>query len=176
MPDTNATAYLCKDDGQIPNNPTLPILIYPAAVDLSSAASDPASAFEALFAQNGWTRGCWRNGIYPFPDYHSTAHEVLGIAAGHAEVRLGGQTGQVFTVKAGDIALLPAGCGHQNLGASSDLLVVGAYPPGPDWDLCRGEPGERPSAIENIAKVPLPTTDPVGGTQGPVIEHWLNQD
>ena len=152
------------------------MLLYPSAIDLSTNPSDPAPLFERLFAQNGWTGGCWRNGIYPFPHYHSTAHEVLGIAAGHAEVRLGGQTGQVFTVKAGDVALLPAGCGHQNLGASSDLLVVGAYPPGPDWDLCRGEPGERPSAIENIAKVPLPATDPVGRTQGPVIEHWLNQD
>jgi uncharacterized protein YjlB len=42
--------------------------------------------------------------------------------------------------------------------------------------IIRGEPGERPSAIENIAKVPLPATDPVGRTQGPVIESWLNQD
>ena len=172
----HATPHLFADDGPIPNNPTLPMLLYPSAIDLSTNPSDPAALFERLFAQNGWIGGCWRNGIYPFPHYHSTAHEVLGIAAGHAEVRLGGQTGQVFTVKAGDVALLPAGCGHQNLGASSDLLVVGAYPPGPDWDLCRGEPGERPSAIENIAKVPLPATDPVGGTQGPVIEHWLNQD
>lgn len=172
----HANPHLFTDDGHIPNNPTLPMLFYPSAIDLSTNPSDPAAPLERLFAQNGWTVGCWRNGIYPFPHYHSTAHEVLGIAAGHAEVRLGGQTGQVFTVKAGDVALLPAGCGHQNLGASSDLLVVGAYPPGPDWDLCRGELGERPSAIENIAKVPLPATDPVGGTQGPVIEHWLNQD
>jgi uncharacterized protein YjlB len=79
----------------------------------------------------------------------------------------------VLTVKAGDVALLPAGCGHQNLGATSDLLVVGAYPPGSDWDLCRGEAGERPRVIENIANVPLPATDPVGGLEGPVIEHWL---
>ena len=174
MPNATATAYHFTDDGSIPNNPTLPMLVYPSAVDLSSA-SDPAAPFEHLFTQNHWTGGSWRNGIYPFPHYHSTAHEVLGIARGQAEVRFGGQTGVVLTVKAGDVALLPAGCGHQNLGATSDLLVVGAYPPGPDWDLCRGERGERPRVIDNIANVPLPITDPVGGEQGPVIEHWLKQ-
>jgi len=172
----HATPHLFTDDGYIPNNPTLPMLLYPSAIDLSTNPSDPAALFEHLFTQNGWSSGCWRNGIYPFPHYHSTAHEVLGIAAGQAEVLLGGRNGQVFTVGAGDVALLPAGCGHQNLSASSDLLVVGAYPPGPDWDLCRGEARERPSAIENIANVPLPTTDPVAGIQGPVIKYWLNKD
>ncbi len=171
----NANRYLFTDDGSIPNNSTLPVLVYPSAVDLSSHAADPASAFELLFAKNGWTGGLWRNGIYSFPHYHSTAHEVLGIARGRAEVRLGGQTGKTLTVEAGDVALLPAGCGHENLGASPDLLVVGAYPPGPAWDLCRGEPGKRPRVIENIARVPLPATDPVGGAEGPVIEYWLKR-
>ena len=172
MPD--ATPCYFSGDGSIPNNPSLPMLVYPAAVDTSSS-SDPAALFEQLFAQNGWTGGAWRNGIYPFPHYHSTAHEVLGIARGHADVRFGGQTGTVLTVTAGDIALLPAGCGHQNLGASPDLLVVGAYPPGPDWDLCRGESGERRHAPANIANVPLPETDPVGGAAGPVIQYWLQR-
>ena len=167
---TDATPYHFKDDGSIPNNPTLPMLVYAAALD--PAGSDLATAFEKLFAANQWTGGSWRNGIYSFPHYHSTAHEVLGIARGHAQVRFGGQTGLELTVSAGDVALLPAGCGHQNLGASADLLVVGAYPPGPDWDLCRGEAGERPRALDNISRVPLPTTDPVGCRQGPVIEHW----
>ena len=170
-----ATAYYFADAGSIPNNPTLPMLIYPSAIDPTSALADAATAFEDLFAQNHWTGGSWRNGIYSFPHYHSTAHEILGIASGRAELRLGGETGTVLTVQAGDAALLPAGCGHQNLGASSDLLGVGAYPPGPDWDLCRGEPGERTLVRENIARVPLPKTDPVGGQQGPVFEYWLKR-
>ena len=92
MPD--ATPYFFTDDGSIPNNPTLPMLVYPAAVDTS---------------------------------------------------------------------------------ASPDLLVVGAYPPGPDWDLYRGGSSERRQATANIARVPLPRTDPVGGATGPVIQYWLQR-
>ena len=166
MPDIKP--YYLKDDGTIPNNP-LPMLVYPAAVDTSG--SDPAAPFERLFAQNNWTHS-WRNGIYPFPHYHSTAHEVLGIASGTAQVRLGGEQGVVLDVKPGDVVLLPAGVGHQNLGASPDLLVVGAYPQGQDWDLCRGDSGEHEQALDNIAQVALPTADPVCGDQGGTNEYW----
>jgi uncharacterized protein YjlB len=142
--------HYLQDDGKIPNN-TLPMLVYPAAVDASGP--DPAAAFEALFAKNQWTGGSWRNGIYPFPHYHSTAHEVLGIASGTAKVRLGGDSGVVLDVQAGDVVLLPAGVGHQKLGASADLLVVGAYPPGQDWDLCRDENNDRTQILKNIVTV-----------------------
>ena len=40
MPD--ATPYFFTDDGSISNNPTLPMLVYSAAVD-TSASSDPAA-------------------------------------------------------------------------------------------------------------------------------------
>lgn len=166
---TTIKTYYLQDDGKIPNN-TLPMLVYPAAVDTSGP--DPAAACEKLFAKNQWTGGSWRNGIYPFPHYHSTAHEVLGIASGSAKVRLGGEDGVVLDVKAGDVLLLPAGVGHQNLGASADLLVVGAYPPDQDWDLCRGESGDRTQILKNIQRVPLPPTDPVCGSEGGTNEYW----
>ena len=92
-----------------------------------------------MFALNGWG-GSWRDGIYPFPHYHSTAHEVLGICRGEAKVRFGGDTGIVLAVRAGDVVVIPAGVGHQNLGASADLLVVGAYPRGQSWDLAAAAP------------------------------------
>jgi uncharacterized protein YjlB len=165
------TAHRFADDGAIPNNPTLPFLVYPGAVELAGAA-DPAAIFEELFAANGWG-GSWRDGIFTFPHYHSNAHEVLGIACGSATVRFGGSTGIVLEVRAGDVAVLPAGTGHQNLGASGDLLVVGAYPHGQeDYDLCRGGPSERPRALDNIAHVPLPDADPVYGRPGPLVEQW----
>jgi hypothetical protein len=70
--------YRFEDDGRIPNNPELPLLIYPQAL-LQSAAL--LSECEALFGVNGWS-GCWRNGVFPYHHYHSTAHEVLGSREG----------------------------------------------------------------------------------------------
>jgi uncharacterized protein YjlB len=167
--EVEAGIHRFADDGVIPNNPTLPFLVYGGALDLPD--DDPAAACEAVFAANGWA-GSWRDGIYPFPHYHSTAHEVLGICRGEAMVRFGGDSGVTLTVRAGDVVVIPAGVGHQNLGASADLLVVGAYPRGQTWDLCRGRPDERPRVLDNIARVSLPASDPVYGAEGPLIEHW----
>ncbi len=161
--------HLFEDDGTIPNNPRLPFLVYPGALD--AASGDLAAQCEAVFAANQWDRS-WRDGIYPFPHFHSTAHEALGICRGEARVRFGGAKGVVLTVRAGDVVVIPAGVGHQNLGASDDLLVVGAYPQGPDWDLCTGEDDERPRVFDNIAAVPLPPADPLFGTDGPLRRHW----
>jgi uncharacterized protein YjlB len=166
-------AHLFADDGSIPNNPRLPLLVYPGALSLPD--DDPAATCEAVFAANDWG-GSWRNGIYPFPHYHSTAHEVLGICRGEASARFGGEVGIELTVRAGDVVVIPAGVGHQNLGSSPDLLVVGAYPRRQRFDLCRGRPEERPHALENIARVPLPAADPVYGADGPLVEHWLHRD
>ncbi len=59
MPETSPEEHLfADDDGSIPNNPGLPLLLYRAA--LESGADDPARAFEELFARHGWT-GSWRS-------------------------------------------------------------------------------------------------------------------
>ena len=156
------------DDGAIPNS-RLPVLIYKGAVD--AGGRDPAAAIERLFDENDWPPQ-WRDGIYPFHHYHSTAHEVLGIARGSVRVRLGGEAGRDFDLAAGDVVVLPAGTGHKRMTERGALLVVGAYPPGQDWDLLRGDPAERPAALERIARVPLPESDPVHGKEGPLVRLW----
>ncbi|WP_232793577.1 cupin domain-containing protein [Siphonobacter sp. SORGH_AS_0500] len=148
-----------KDDGVIPNN-KLPVVIYRKVTE--ETGNRAAQWLEDRFASHDWTNS-WRNGVYPFHHYHSTSHEVLGIYSGQAQLQLGGEKGQVLSVQAGDVLILPAGTGHKKIEASTDFGVVGAYPQGKDWDLLKGEKGERPQADQNIAALELPVKDPVYG-------------
>lgn len=143
------------------------MLVYERALDPAATAA----AYEELFARHGWL-GAWRDGIFPFHHFHSTAHEVLGIARGTVGVMLGGPQGRRFELSAGDVVVLPAGTGHFNAGSSADLLVVGAYPNGMSRDLRRGDPAEHDEALANIARVPLPDQDPVRGPDGGLVELW----
>ena len=156
------------DDGDIPNS-RLPLILYAAATD--AGAADLALAFEALFRGNGWGGG-WRNGIFPFHHYHSTAHEVLGIAAGEAEVRFGGEGGTTVQVRAGDAVLIPAGVGHKRVSGTPDLLVIGAYPAGQRADLMREGAEDTTGIRQRIAAVPMPQADPVAGAGGAMLDCW----
>jgi uncharacterized protein YjlB len=158
-------SHTFEDDGSIPNS-SLPVLIYHGV----EAVDDPVRC-EALFAEHDW-RGAWRNGIYPFHHFHSTAHEVLGIVRGSATVTLGGPGGRAFEVGSGEVLVLPTGTGHCNGGSSGDLLVIGAYPEGMEWDLRRGDPAEHGEAVANIRSVALPATDPVHGLGGALLKLW----
>ena len=159
-----------KDDGQTPNNPQFPFICYRGAVGLTRSA-DPAAVFEQLFEANGWVSS-WRDGIYDYLHYHSRTHEVLGVARGKARVRFGGDAGKIIELQAGDIAILPAGTGHQRISASQDFLVVGAYPTAGSYDECTGSEDEHARALKSIAKVPVPPKDPVYGAKGPLREVW----
>jgi uncharacterized protein YjlB len=162
--------HMFADDGLIPNNPALPLVLYRGGIDLGGAP-DPEDAIEQTFAANGWD-DMWRNGIYPFVHYHSMIHEALGIARGSATVRFGGDKGQEIEVAAGDVAILPAGTGHQRLKQSNDLVVIGAYPPSGTYNLCRGSKAEHAKALTTIPNVPRPATDPVFGADGPLTSLW----
>ena len=161
-------AIVFEDDGVVPNN-ILPFLVYQGAVKLDSRR--PEETIEELFAENGWG-GMWRNGVYDYLHYHSTVHEALGVARGHARVRFGGDHGSELDISAGDVAVLPAGTGHQRISASADLSVVGAYPPGPKMQVTRPSPENHAKALKTIPRVPLPNTDPVMGADGPLVRLW----
>ena len=160
---------LIKDDGTYPNNGCLPLLAYQGVLALP--AGDPARGVEELFNGNNWG-GSWRNGIFGYHHYHSTAHEALGVYSGHARVQLGGPKGPEFEVHRGDVIVIPAGVAHKNLGSSLDFRVVGAYPAGQRPDMNYGKPKERPQSDRNITKVALPELDPVFGDTGPLIRQW----
>ncbi len=184
-----AEPLLLQPNGWMPNNPRLPVLLYRAAVP---TAGDTATRMETLFTANGWPPQ-WRNGVYTYHHYHSTAHEVLGFARGQARLVLGGptndpQTGQQtgpatdiqtgpspsheLTVHAGDVLLLPTGTGHCEISCSADLLVIGAYPPNQHWDICRQAPDA--AAQKRMASLPFPSSDPVHGADGPLRRLWPN--
>jgi uncharacterized protein YjlB len=86
-------------------------------------------------------------------------------------VQFGGPEGRTLTLKAGDVAILPAGTGHQCLKAGEDFLVVGAYPPSGTYDECTSVK-DRKKALTAIPRVAHPRKDPVFGKDGPLMRAW----
>jgi|SRR6267154_522926 len=128
-----------EDDGAIPNNSRLPFIHYRSPVRLTHA-QDPAAVFEDLFESNGW-RDSWRNGIYDYLHYHSTTHEVLGIARGHARVGFGGDGGKIIQLRAGDVVILPP------------VPVINAFQrAATSWSLVRIHPRENMTNARGQAK------------------------
>lgn len=151
----------------VPNHPFLPVLVYRDV--LPAGEQNRARAFERLFHDAGW-QGLWRNGVFSYQHYHVGAHEVLGIAEGSAELLIGGPTGRALQVHAGDCLVLPAGTGHMQNSGSNDFQVVGGYPPGQHADIetAAATPGE----LKIIAHLPLPKSDPIYGSAGPLTSLW----
>ena len=186
--------HLLKQSGGSPNNAVLPLIVYRAAVDVGG--DEPEAAVERHFGANGWGDG-FRGDTFPFHHYHSAAHEVVGCARGGARLQFGGPQGPVVDMQAGDAVLIPAGVVHCRLDDAPGYVSVGAYPPGqqpdlcvlsgPDADVSRARSDtegldlkivgdtEMPAIRASIAGTPLPETDPLAGTRGPVADLWLER-
>jgi uncharacterized protein YjlB len=149
----------------VPNNPSLPVLLYRSVFITENGSEE----FARLFTSHGWT-GVWRNGVFDYQHYHSGAHEVLGIGKGQATLLIGGPDGKEIEVRAGDCILLPAGTGHMRLDASADFEVVGAYPDGQEADIQTTAPSKATSA--RLARLQVPESDPIQGCAGAVMTVW----
>lgn len=166
---SQVNSLLLAENGLFPNNSELPVLLYKNIFDFDD--SDPASTIEKIFSQNNWG-GSWRNGIYNYHHYHSTAHEALGVYSGWAEVQLGGPENETVRIEKGDLVILPAGTAHKRINSGDGFAVVGAYPDNQSWDMNYGKEDEAAKAKKNIDKVPLPTKDPVFGKEGKLFSYW----
>src|ERR1700747_2537867 len=105
MKSPNPITHRFADDGRVPNNPTLPLVLYRGGIDLTGTP-DPETVIEETFAANGWGH-MWRNGIYPYVHYHSMIHEAMSIARGRAKVQFGGDNGEAIDGKRGDVVWRP---------------------------------------------------------------------
>lgn len=76
---TEPETYHFPENSGIPNNAELPVLLYRGVFAKNGRSS--ADELENCFQEQGW-RGTWRWSVYDFHHYHSTAHEVLGVAEG----------------------------------------------------------------------------------------------
>ena len=83
--------YRFADDGIFPNS-GLPLVVYRKTLAGGGVAT------RDLFKRHNWLKA-WTGGIYNFHHYHSTAHEVLGVVAGHAQVIIGGPSGLALTLE-----------------------------------------------------------------------------
>jgi len=153
-------------NGWVPNNSQLPVIIYKKAFNISN---DMIQSAEAQFEKNDWPPQ-WVARIFDYHHYHSSAHEVLGCVSGNANIMLGGPGGNIVSLSVGDVVLLPTGTGHCNQNSSDDFLVVGAYPPGQHWDICRTEPTVE--MTQRMRQLPFPDNDPVSGRSGPLVNFW----
>jgi uncharacterized protein YjlB len=170
--DIEPLALVFGDDGIVPNNP-LPFLLYKQAISIDR--DHPEQTIEHLFCVNGWGHQMWRNGVYNYLHYHATVHEALGVVRGHALVKFGGSNGQEIEIAAGDVAVLPAGTGHQCLSASQDFCVIGAYPPGPKMHITLPTAENHNKALKTIPAVKVPASDPALGEKGPLVRLWKSE-
>ena len=90
------------------------------------------------------------------------------------EVELFGRGGTRVRVEAGDVIVLPAGVSHTMAGHADDIMMVGGYPEGRDWDNIQEDhitEETRRAAAKRIMMLPIPARDPVTGA---AMDAWID--
>ena len=154
---------------RFPGPAGLPVLVYRSAF----RERDPeacAALIERTFGHNGWRNG-WRDTVYDYDHFHTSAHEVLGCYRGRATLQLAGPEGPTCELSAGDVLLLPAGAAHRRLAAEGEFAVVGCYAEGREYDMQRGDQGDASQIEQRLKALPLPARDPVYGADGPLQRY-----
>ena len=160
--------YVIKDNGLFPGN-DLPVLHYKKALQIPRFF--PGRFARKILERHGWTN-TWRDGIFTYDHYHSNTHEVMVVIKGHTVLLLGGENGTQLSLQKGDVIVLPAGVAHRNRGKLKDVICVGGYPEGKNFDMNYGKQGERPATDNNISSLPLPAMGPLYGKSDPLITIW----
>lgn len=164
---SNPEQHLSRPVGMLPNS-RFPLLVHRSAI--------PGGGVEAVLARfrsNGWFNNWRYPGIYDYPHFHSTTHECLGVATGWMALDLFGRGGRRVRLEAGDVVVMPAGVSHSMAESSPDILVVGGYPDGRDWDNMREDhidEAARRAAVKRIMMLPIPARDPVTGK---ALTEWI---
>ena len=167
-PDPETRTLRFTDDGTCPNNADLPVVLVRGAVH-SDAGEE---AIRALYERNGWHE-TWTATVFDYQHYHPDAHEALTVARGWADLQIGGPSGEILRVDAGDAMVLPAGVGHCRMDQSEDFRICGAYPSDQPHGTVIRAPEERNEAhVAQIAELSRPDTDPIFGDGGPLTIHW----
>ncbi|HKJ61699.1 MAG TPA: cupin [Hyphomicrobiales bacterium] len=168
MRDEDVVQINVPENNGIPNNPRLAALIYPKALTDGFSIEDVM----ALYEQNRWFH-VWAYTVFDYHHFHHAVHEVLTVAKGQATLHLGGEDGPKQRVGAGDTIILPAGFGHKRLESTPDFIVVGGYPEEQDdiQIIRAGEEAAR-NAKSAIKATPIPASDPIYGSGGPVTRIW----
>ena len=162
-----AEAYMSKPQGRIPNS-RFPLLVHRNAIP-----GGGIDAVKARFRENGWGNNWHYPGVYEYAHFHSTTHECLGCANGWMEFNLSvGEGGWTkLRIEAGDVIVMPAGVSHEDVGHSDDIMMVGGYTEGRDWDNIQEKfltDALYYQACKSIMSLPIPNLDPATG--GPLLE------
>ena len=160
--------HTSKPNGMVPNS-RFPLLVHRQGIP--GGGDD---AVRTRFRQNQWLNNWRYPGIYTYGHFHSTTHECLGCSAGWMEIEIFGKGGPKLRLEAGDVVVMPAGVSHAMIGCSDDIVMIGGYPDGRDWDNIQDahldEPGHR-AAAKRIMMLPIPDKDPVTGKP---MRQWLS--